>query len=324
VTRAEPLSQAEVVMFVSVVQATTQLVEQAFRIVARIRKAQERRKGFAEVLMRHENELRDIKAIIEVIEDEDDLQTPSVVADVMRLQDIQTKLSELLTALDPLKTKSKLNQVARQFVQGSSDERKLNTIMDEVVHVKTALLLHIQMANIRFSSNVEKSLVANAAAIQRIDESLRDHLKTCQGLQIAQLLKGRSLAGENGQINVIDVILLIVTEDGTVPLTWEELRLLNIKEDSDSSGDDTLVGDTQLPSRKLPVKTERIINGPATEIDLWKDVSRIVIKDNVAEDQALQINYATPWEVTSKLLNHHREKVASVPRPKRHDSAFQM
>jgi hypothetical protein len=336
VTRAEPLSQAEVVMFVSVVQATTQLVEQAFRIVARIRKAQERRKGFAEVLMRHENELRDIKAIIEVIEDEDDLQTPSVVADVMRLQDIQTKLSELLTALDPLKTKSKLNQVARQFVQGSSDERKLNTIMDEVVHVKTALLLHIQMANIRFSSNVEKSLVANAAAIQRIDESLRDHLKTCQGLEIAQLLKGRSLAGENGQINVIDVTLLIVTEDGTVPLTWEELRLLNIKEDSDSSGDDTLVGDTQLPSRKLPVKTERIIqqntvrhqaaqiNGPATEIDLWKDVSRIVIKDNVAEDQALQINYATPWEVTSKLLNHHREKVASVPRPKRHDSAFQM
>lgn len=183
-------------MFLSAVQATTQLVEQAFRIVARLRKAQERQKGFADVLMRHENELRDIKAIIEVIEDEDDLQTSSVVADLIRLQNIQTKLTKLLATLDP-KTKSKLNQVAHQFVQGSSDERKLNVIMDEVVHVKTALLLHIQMANVRFAGNVEKSLVANLVAIQRIDECLRDHLKTCEGLQIAQLLKGRCLSGEN-------------------------------------------------------------------------------------------------------------------------------
>lgn len=321
-------------MFLSAVQATTQLVEQAFRIVARLRKAQERQKGFADVLMRHENELRDIKAIIEVIEDENDLQTSSVVADLIRLQNIQTKLTKLLTTLDP-KTKSKLNQVAHQFVQGSSDERKLNVIMDEVVHVKTALLLHIQMANVRFAGNVEKSLVANLVAIQRIDECLRDHLKTCEGLQIAQLLKGRCLSGENVLKSIIDVTLLSVTEDGTVPLTWEELRLLSVKEDSDSSRDDTLVDDDELPSRRLPVKTERIImqntarfaaaqiNGPMGP-DIWADIDRLVIKDNVAEEHALQVNYGITLDSACILLDRQREMIASAPRPKRYDSAYQM
>jgi hypothetical protein len=201
--RAEPLLQAEVMVFLSAVQATTQLVEQAFRILGRIRKAHERQKGLVDVLTRHETELRDVKAIIGVIEDEDDLQIPSVVAELVKLREIQTRLAKVLAILDP-KTKSKINQFAHQFVQGSSDEKKLGAIMDEVVHVKISFLLHIQMANVTFAGNVEKGLVANAIAIRRIDETLRDHLKTCEGLQIAQLLKGRPLSGES----IVDDIIL--------------------------------------------------------------------------------------------------------------------
>lgn len=188
--------QAEVLVFLSAVQATTQLVEQAFRIFARMRKAHERQKNLVDALTRHEDELRGIKAIIGVIEDEEDLQTPSVIAELLRLRDAQTKLAKVLETLDP-KAKSKVNQIARQFVQGSADEKRMSAFMDQVVHAKTSLLLHIQIANVREVGNVEKTLVANALVIQRIDESLREHLKTCEGLQIARMLEGRCPSGEN-------------------------------------------------------------------------------------------------------------------------------
>ncbi|KAL1643789.1 hypothetical protein SLS61_009104 [Didymella pomorum] len=305
---------AEALVFLSAIPATTQLIEQAFRIFARMRKAHERQKSLVDVLTRHEDELRGIKAIIGVIEDEEDLHTSSVMAELLRLRDAQTKLAKVLETLDP-KAKSKVNQIARQFVQGSSDERKMSAVMDQVVHAKISLLLHIQIANVREVGNVEKRLVANAVVIQRIDESLRE-LKTCEGLRIARLLKGRRLS-----------------EDGTVPMTVEEMNSLIIEEGNESSGDETLVDDAELRSRKLSVKTEKIIqqntarhqaaqiNAP-TEIDLWKDVSRVVVTDNVAEGQALQINYASTWEITSKFLDHHREKTASMLRPKRHDIVY--
>lgn len=189
------LYQAEAFVLVSAVQATTQLVEQAFRILARLRKAHERQKGLVDVLTRHENELRSIKAIIGIIDDEDDLKTPSVAEELVRLQDVQTRLAKLLETLDP-KTRSKVNQIARQFVQGSADEKKLSDIMNDLMHVKTMLLLRIHLVNVGVVANVEKGLVANAVVIQRIDESLREHVYNCEGLRIARLLKGRRPSGE--------------------------------------------------------------------------------------------------------------------------------
>lgn len=131
-----------------------------------------------------------------MIEDEEGLQTPSVIAELLRLCDAQTRLAKVLNKLDP-KEKNRVNQMAHQLVQGSSDERIMSAIMDQVGHAKTSLLLHIQIASVREVGNVEKRLVADAVVIQRIDESLREHLKTCEGLQIARLLEGRRLAGKN-------------------------------------------------------------------------------------------------------------------------------
>lgn len=117
-------------------------------------------------------------------------------------------------------------------------------------------------------------------------------------------------------------------------MTVEEMHSLIVKDgsdsSSDSSSDETLIDGAEARSRKLPVETERIIqqntarhqaaqvNAPV-DIDLWKDVNRLVISDNVAEGQSLQLNYANTWEVTSKFLDHHREKAASKLRPKHHD-----
>ncbi|CAN9099851.1 unnamed protein product [Alternaria alternata] len=305
---AKVQNQAEVFAVLAAIQATTQLVEQAFRIVDRLRKAHSRQKALADVLTRHRSELESIKAIIGIIDDEEDLQIPTVATELVRLQGVQVRLAELLENLDPKMT-SKMNQIARQLTSGSADEKKLGDIMDELVQVKTMLVLRIQVAHVGVIRTIGKEAVVNAEAIQRIDEYLREHVHNCEGLKIAKLLKGRR-----------------PSNDGTVPLTLADLKALNNEAngEGEDSGDETLVDDSETSPRDLPVKTERIITrniarNQALQInaavieDLWKDVNHLKIHDNVAEDESTQVNYAMNREVFSMLFEQ-RNKVVAAPR----------
>ena len=182
-------------VLLSAVQATTQLVEQAFRVLARLRKAYERQKNLISMLTRHENELNSIKTIIGIIDDEEDLQIVTVNAELRRMEEVQKKLAKLLERLDP-KTKSRANQVARQLVQGSTDEKNLSSVMEELAQVKATLLLRIQVAQVGVIRTMHKEHVANAMVIQRIDRYLRENVQECKGLRIARLLKNRRLSGK--------------------------------------------------------------------------------------------------------------------------------
>ncbi|KAH8645270.1 hypothetical protein IG631_02734 [Alternaria alternata] len=303
-------SLAEVLAVFAAIQATTQLVEQAFRIVDRLRRACSRQKALAEVLTRHRSELESIKAIIGIIDDEEDLQIATVATELVRLQAVQVKLAELLENLDPKMT-SKMNQIAHQLTSGSADEKKLGAIMDELVQVKAMLVLRIQVAHVGVIRTIGKEAVVNAEAIRRIDEYLREHVDNCEGLRIAKLLKGRR-----------------PSNDGTVPLTLADLKALSNEAngEGEDSGDETLVDDTEVVPRDLPVKTERIITrntarNQALQInaavieDLWKDVNHLKIHDNVAEDESTQVNYAMNREVFSMLFEQ-RNRVVAAPRQK--------
>ncbi|USP80349.1 hypothetical protein yc1106_07623 [Curvularia clavata] len=265
------------ISLVSAIQASTQLMEQAFRILKRLRTAYERQKDVVDVLNRHETELSGVKTIIGIIEDEDGLRTPSIAMELGRLQVVQTKLAKLLHDLDP-QGKGKVSQYTRQLIHGSEDERKLCVIMTELAHVKSTLLVCIQVANIREMGN---RFEANAEAIQRIDQILREN---CEGLQIARLLKGRR-----------------PSNDGYVPLTRAELKSLeNDASNSECSEDETLVDESEEKQPNGIFKTERIlsnneshdesvqINGPV-EKDLWKHISRLEIKDNHSKDKKYSV-----------------------------------
>jgi hypothetical protein len=191
------LRQAEVIVFLSATQAIAQLVEQAFQILGRLRAAHQRQKALVHVLIRHQNELNSLKAIVKIIRKHQDLQTLSVATEILQVQDIQEKLARFLATLDPT-PKSRANQLVRQLVHGSADEKKLATIMDELVHVKATLLLNIQATNVGVTRTIGQDLVANAVVIQRIDESLRKHIRDCEGLRIARLIKGRRPSSELG------------------------------------------------------------------------------------------------------------------------------
>ncbi|CAN9293717.1 unnamed protein product [Alternaria alternata] len=273
---AKVQNQAEVFAVLAAIQATTQLVEQAFRIVDRLRKAHSRQKALADVLTRHRSELESIKAIIGIIDDEEDLQIPTVATELVRLQGVQVRLAELLENLDPKMT-SKMNQIARQLTSGSADEKKLGDIMDELV--------------------------------QRIDEYLREHVHNCEGLKIAKLLKGRRPSNDGTvPLTLADLKALNNEANGEGEDSGDE----TLVDDSETSPRDLPVKTERIITRNIARNQALQINAAVIE-DLWKDVNHLKIHDNVAEDESTQVNYAMNREVFSMLFEQ-RNKVVAAPR----------
>jgi hypothetical protein len=184
------LFQMDGVGTLGAVAAAAQLLEAAIRILRRLRKTYERQKTLAETLGRHEYQLQNIKAIIGIIEDEKMLQTATVHSEVLRMKGVEDKLVRLLRELDN-GSRGAVSQFTHLLVYGSTEEKSLTKIMDELCHVKSDLLLRIQVASVGVMRTVENKLVANAEAIERIDRFLKDELGERVGLKIAGLVKGR-------------------------------------------------------------------------------------------------------------------------------------
>lgn len=144
------------------------------------------------MINQHDCELKSIQTIIEVIEDEETLKTASVTTEVVRLKDIEAKLVNHLRRLDPGQ-RGAAGQFAHQLIHGSAEEKKLAGIMTELCHVKLALLLSIQVANVGVMNAVGGQLIANTQVIDRVDGLLKEELNGV-GLKIAQLVKGRRLS----------------------------------------------------------------------------------------------------------------------------------
>lgn len=106
---------------------------------------------------------------------------------------------------------------------------------------------------------------------------------------------------------------LKIADDNVIPLTAADLRLLEREYDGEDSGDETLVDGSENPSQESFVKRERIIlrntaRNQALQInaavgeDIWKDVGRLVIKDNMAEDEAMQFNHGMELDVALSFI----------------------
>lgn len=131
-----------------------------------------------------------------MIEEETDLQTAGMAAELVRFKAVQTRLDKWLSKMDP-KSRSKVGQITRQVTKGDADEKKLAVIMDDLGHVKTSMLLCIQVANVGVVRNMEKQYFADAKTIARIDSRLKEALEDYEGLRIAQLLKDRRPSSES-------------------------------------------------------------------------------------------------------------------------------
>jgi hypothetical protein len=299
-----------------VLSATAQLLDQAIRVLGRIRKARQRQKALLDNLVQHESELSSVKAMIDIIVDEESLRTASVLAEVVRLRDVQDKLVKLLKQLDPT-PKTSVQQFSHQLMNGSSDDSKMLAIMNELGQVKSMLLLRIQVANVGVMRDVQQRLVANTEVIARVDQFLKQEVSGCEGLRIARLLQGRRPSSKHTRLRY-GLKILTGTDDGTVPLTSADWRSLRDTADDQNSDDETLVDDSDSSTgseTKRRVLIERIvlnnmardqaiqINAPLGK-DIWKNVDRIVIKNNIAENDAVQINYINSLENMMAMMTH--------------------
>jgi hypothetical protein len=181
------INQAEAL---GVVAAASILLEKAIRILCRLRKAHDRKTKLGEVLDRHESELKSIKTIIDLIDDEDSFESATVTSELVRLREVEDQLVKLLKDLDS-SSKGTVKQYTHQLVHGSSFEKTLAGIMGELCQVKSALLLRIQVASVGVMKVVGNMVLANAEAIARIDLFLKEQLGDGKGLKIARLVKGR-------------------------------------------------------------------------------------------------------------------------------------
>jgi hypothetical protein len=266
-----------------------------------------------------------VRAMIGIIEDEEDLRTANVCSEVLRLKDVQEKLAKLLRELDP-RLKKPVLQFAHQLTKGSSDESRLSGIMSELGQVKSMLLMRIQVANVGVMRDVQQELVANTEVIARVDQFLREEVGGCEGLRIARLLQGRRPSSECPRLgHITQECLLTVIDNGTILLTSADLRSLRDAATDGDSEDETLVDDSDSSTgsqTKKRVSTERIIlrnmaknqalqiNAPVGK-DIWKNINRIVIEDNVAQDKAVQINYSNTLEVAIALLKLNSEMITA-------------
>lgn len=176
-------------LFLDCIQAVKSLLDENCLILASILKVHERQKSLVDTLSRHKDELRSVKAIVEVIEDEDDLQTPYIDTELIRLREILSRLAKLPAPLNPI-PEYQSNHSSRRFSIGSSHERLLNSIMAELGQSKTTILKRMSLVLI-FGSPTRFS----AVRVKSIDKDLRDRVRNFDGLRIAQLIKGRQVAG---------------------------------------------------------------------------------------------------------------------------------
>jgi hypothetical protein len=56
------------------------------------------------------------------------------------------------------------------------------------------------------------------------------------------------------------------------------------------------------------------INGPVGE-DIWKDLGRLEIRDNIAKDQAAQFNYAISLNALKAVMELHGKNMKAVSTP---------
>ncbi|KAK1144194.1 hypothetical protein N8T08_005607 [Aspergillus melleus] len=266
------MSGAEIL---GVASAALGLLEMAVTLVERVRNAHARQKELAAVLESYRHEIHMTTCIVNIVKNEEALQTAGVASSLVEINKIGVRMKEFLETLQPAE-RGTLRQFAHQLVRGSDDDSRLRTFMNQLIRAKLDLSLKIQVANVGLTRSVGDRMVVNVATIDRIDSLLQSTFGEGKGLKIANLINHQVPDGDN-----------------TVALGDKELGCLG----SDGAGSHT----TRLILNNVTLDQALQINGPVGEKG-WREVSRLTIKDNCARDKSIQVNHAVSLDVFDRLL----------------------
>lgn len=174
------------------VSAISNLLEAAINIVGRIRKAHEQQKDLGRAFSDYHDELVETRKIVHLVKCEEALRTAAITSQLVRIKGLTAGLVGCLEPLDP-ENKGFVRQFAHQLMRGSHDEKVIADRINELCRAKSSLSLRIQVANVSLTRSAGDTVVANTAAIHRVDMLLQEVFGEGRGLKLAEFLRNRPL-----------------------------------------------------------------------------------------------------------------------------------
>ncbi|OBS23232.1 hypothetical protein FPOA_03785 [Fusarium poae] len=253
-------------------------VETAVGLLGRLRDAYERQTELSSVLDTYRRELNSTKNILQIVRDEEALQTAAVANELVEIESILKRIVELLKALN--EEKGAVRQFTHQLVHGSRDERKLSDIFGELGRAKFNLMMRIQAAHVGLTRSLDNSIAINTSIVERVNSLLEPVLGEGQGLKIAKFLRDR--CKDDGDIIMLDDSDVLSLQDKAPQeahrLAGERIVIDNLTEDQALQ-----------------------INGPIGQ-DGWREVAHMEIRNNKASGNAMQINDSMSMEAFTQML----------------------
>ncbi|RYP75987.1 hypothetical protein DL771_002059 [Monosporascus sp. 5C6A] len=253
-----------------------------------IKKAVEQQKSLAAVLRTYGAEVEDTKDLVDLVKNQEPLQTAAVIATIRRVEAIGQALNKHLMHIG--KDRGPVKEFAHQLKQGSADQRELGSIMEQLAVAKQNLIVQIQIANVGLTKDVNKAIAINTKLVMEMNEVVQKTLGQERGLKIASFLAGLEdrPPEPNGTVRLTDV------EYAT--LEMEQIQIAHPEMASVSPDEKRRIICNNLSSDQA-----LHILGPV-ERDMWYDMAFIKIENNVAMGEAIMVSYPVTMEVFDKLL----------------------
>ena len=208
-----------------VAAAAIGLLDATIRTIKALKKTYARVKDAPEILDRFSTELKATKNIIEVVDDEDSLHTKPILIELQRIKEVEKKLKSSLQEMVKDIAKRPVTQMACQLFKGSSDEKKLSGLMDELRSVKLSLCTQIQVTSVGVMRDLNNKLVAKLDVIEEVNKALVKVMGQSGSLRIKDLLANRKPRGEMialAEARHTNAWL----EDGCIVLSPEDINFL--------------------------------------------------------------------------------------------------
>jgi len=169
--------------------------EQCIRLSGRVRSAVERQNGLVALVDKNVEELQRTRTMINLVINEEALQTHNVDSAIARLEGVGRSLERHLQKM--VVKRGRLRGFFAQLVSGQRKQDALEHILLDLERSKHDLSMYIQLANVGLIRRVGEAQVVSVAAVDMVNRQLQAKLGSTHSLRISKLLAGRPMNRES-------------------------------------------------------------------------------------------------------------------------------
>ncbi|KAF2963578.1 hypothetical protein GQX73_g9995 [Xylaria multiplex] len=265
-----------------------------FSVDQLIKRATDKQKEQPALLETYGAEVNETKNIVELVQNQDQLQTAGTIATIQRVEKIGKALKEHLMHI--IKDRSAVENFTHRLAQESADQRELASIMEQLTGAKQNLILQIQVANVGLMKKMNETLAINTELVTKMNNIVRGSLGQEHSLTIANFLaKLKSHpSGPDGSVQLTDAEY--------AALETEQIRVTD-PEMANASSDVK----QRITCKNMSRDQAQRILGPMQE-DMWCEMAFTKIEGNVAADKSIQVSSPITMEAFDKLLAMRQNK----------------